>query len=788
MEATLTAVAEAMPMAYLVLDSEQRVLRCGGRSAPVLGISPESAIGKPIDALLGAYDCIGEGVGGTLSGAFRTAAASIDGHDFEFKFLPASDKSPFVTVVATEVFKQALGKAHNDPLAGVLDEISDGLVVLNGDGRIQSANRSALEIFGYSSEELIGRNLRMLLPEFNAKKSKPSIKTAVTGRRRDGSTVEIAVSLRSLDGDGDGGPRQLATIVNNSAKITAPSGEDEARYALAALGANDGLWDWNLEDGTIYLSPRWRSMLGLENETLQNSPDEWLGRIHPDDLAAFCKAFDSHIEGKSGQFEHEYRMRHADGEFRWMQVRGLVVREAKGKAYRMAGSQSEITDRKLAEERLLHGALHDSLTGLPNRALMMDRIGQALARMEGSGELSFALVILDLDRFMVVNENLGHGAGDDLLVSLSRRLEGKLGPGDTLARLGGDEFAILMEGHKDVEAVKKFVKNLQKIIAQPFELIGKEIFIAASVGIVFSAPRYIRANDMLRDADLAMYRAKKEGKSSIEVFEERRHRPRFDQLQVETSLRYALDKGWIHVFYQPIVDLQSRRIVGFEALSRLIHPSQGIIPPASFIGIAEETGLIVPLGEQVLKMACAKTVEWQRQYGLGADLTISVNFSARHLAEENIVALLADVLADTGLPAKSLKIEITETLITSNPELASQTLDRIKKLGITLSLDDFGTGYSSLGYLRRFPIDTLKMDRSFVGRMDTDTRDLELVRMIIQLAHTLGMEVVSEGIETKSQLDILGALNCKFGQGFYFSRPLPADEAAQLLAHPPAWR
>jgi len=582
----------------------------------------------------------------------------------------------------------------------------------------------------------------------------------------------------------------MATIVDNSARNGERTalGQTEARYALAALGANDGLWDWNLKDGTIYLSSRWRSMLGLKDEVLKNSPEEWLSRIHPDDLVLFCQEFDSHLEGKNNQFEHEYRMRHANGTFRWMQVRGLVVREADGKAYRMAGSQSDITDRKQAEERLLYGALHDSLTGLPNRALLLDRIGQALARMERNEDHKFALAILDLDRFMVVNESLGHGAGDELLVSLSRRLEAELGPGDTLARLGGDEFAFLIEEHEDIEGVKAFIKRLQKVISSPFELSGEEIFISASFGIVLGTPRYSRANDMLRDADLAMYRAKKEGKSGFEVFEEQRHRPRFDQLQVETSLRYALNEGWIHVFYQPIVDLKSRKIKGFEALSRLIHPSHGIMPPSEFIGIAEETGLIVPLGEQVLKMACAKTVEWQRQYGLGDDLTISVNFSARHLADESILALLSDVLAETGLPAKSLKIEITETLIMSNPELAAQTLDRIKKLGVTLSLDDFGTGYSSLGYLRRFPIDTLKMDRSFVGRMDTDSRDLELVRMIIQLAHTLGMEVVSEGIETKSQLDLLTELDCEFGQGFYFAKPLPADEAVQLLAKPPVWR
>jgi diguanylate cyclase (GGDEF)-like protein/PAS domain S-box-containing protein len=374
----------------------------------------------------------------------------------------------------------------------------------------------------------------MLLPEFKEGNPLPAFKSKVVGRRQDGSFVDLSFSLSLLD-EGDD-PRTMATIVDISALNAAQSAarQSEARYVLAALGASDGLWDWNFQEGTIFLSSRWRSMLGLENEVSNNSPDEWLDRIHADDLVAFRDAFDNHIEGKTSQFEHEYRILHVDGAYRWMQVRGLVVREANGKAHRMAGSQSEITNRKLAEERLLHDTLHDSLTGLPNRTLLLDRVGQALAHRADNEDPDFALAILGLDRFMVVNESLGHSAGDELLVTLSRRLEAELRTGDFLGRLGGDEFAILIEDYRSVEAVEEFVRKLLDAIGQPFEVSGEELFISASFGIVFGAQHYVEANDMLRDADLAMYRAKKEGASGFEVFEERRHRPRFDQLQAET--------------------------------------------------------------------------------------------------------------------------------------------------------------------------------------------------------------------------------------------------------------
>ena len=780
-EALLAAVTDAAPVAFLVLDSNRIVRRFGGSAIARIGVKPATLSGMSFDHLFVGHANLRSALTRAFSGADSASTADINGTTIGFQFLPAADKSPSVTVVAFEIPRSYPQAEQERLLGGILDSISDGVVTVNLKGRIENINRAGLELFGFSGDQIVGENIEALIPELGIVRMASLKETETVGRRQDGTNFNVRLLMTPFkQGDEQ---KYVATITDTSTSRGSKTDirESEERYALAALGANDGLWDWNLEDGTIYLSSRWRSMLGLEENDLKNSPEEWLSRIHPDDVVGFCEDFDAHLDGTSSQFEHEFRMRHANGDFRWMQARGLAVRQADGKVYRMAGSQSDITDRKLAEERLMHGALHDPLTSLPNRALMLDRLGQALSRMERNVELNFALAILDLDRFMLVNESLGHVVGDELLVSLSRRLEAEVGVGNTLARLGGDEFAILMEDGDTLADIKSYVKRLQEVIAKPFELLGKDVYVSASFGIVSGEPSYTRASDMLRDADLAMYRAKKEGKTGFEVFEESRHRREFDQLQVETSLRQGLEEGWIHVYYQPIVDLKTRKIKGFEALSRLIHPTHGIIPPVEFIGVAEETGLIVPLGEQMLEMACAQTVEWQREFGLSDELDISVNLSARHLAEDNIVELLQEVLEKTKIPPASLKVEITESLIMSNPELAAQTLDRIKKLGITLSLDDFGTGYSSLSYLRRFPIDTLKMDRSFVAPIDTDKRDLELVRMIILLAHTLGMEVVGEGIETESHLDLLRGLDCEYGQGYFFSRPLPAGEVAALL-------
>lgn len=787
-EAALAAVIDAVPAGYLLFGSRRQVLRCGGLATLGIGVVSEHALGETAASVFQRMPQIAAAVDRAYSGETVVETALVDSFVYAYRAFPVPEgESPEFVVLVFPTRPNPVRTPRENHLGDLLNRIPVGIVTLDRTGRIQELNKTAERIFGSAANDVLGRRVGIVLPELDIETAMPSSPMDMTGRRPDGSSIPVTVELAI---SGMGREKIVSVIVTDITERQAASealAESDARYALAASGANDGLWEWNLEAGTVHFSARWRTLLGLEEENIKYTPEAWLSRIHPDDVDTFCDRFDAHLEGRIPQFEHEYRMRHANGEFRWVMARGVVARRDDGEPYLMAGSQSDISDRKVAEESLTHGALHDALTGLPNRGLMLDRVGQAIARLGRDKTHNFALALLDLDRFIVVNESLGHAAGDELLVSIARRLEPKMVPGNTLARLGGDEFAILLEDYASLEDVRGTIEELQDTISQPFDIYGEEIFVSASFGVAVGAPGYQRAEEVLRDADLAMYRAKKEGTSGYETFDENRHRQVVNKLQAETMLRKALENGDIVPHYQPIVDLKTGAIAGFEALARMTHPTRGIIPPGEFIGIAEETGLIVPLGEQVLEKACAAASAWQERFGLEGKLSMSVNLSARHIAEDNIVDLMRDVLSRSGLPPRDLKIEITESLIMTNPELAAQTLARMKELGVTLSLDDFGTGYSSLSYLRRFPLDTLKMDRSFVGRMDSDERDLELVRMIILLAHTLGMEVVGEGIETESQLTLLRDLNCEFGQGYFFAKPLAEDDAAELLATAPRW-
>jgi diguanylate cyclase (GGDEF)-like protein/PAS domain S-box-containing protein len=558
--------------------------------------------------------------------------------------------------------------------------------------------------------------------------------------------------------------------------------ESEERYALAAKGANDGLWDWNLKTDSIYYSAHWKALLGYGDGEIGSTPDEWIKRIHRDDVEKFRQDLKAHLEGRTTTLHSEYRIRRKSGEILRMVARGVAVRDEDGRPYRMAGSQSDITDRRRAEERLIHDALHDALTGLANRTLISDRLGQALARLKRNPSQVFALASLNLDRFRVINESLGHMVGDDLLLAVARRLENQLQPGETLARLGADNFALLMEDVGSQKAARSRAERIKKVVGQPYRLGGREVFTSASIGIVTGSGEYQSANDILRNAELALSRAKKEGKGKTEFYNEGLHREAIGLMETETDLRKAIENNRVVAFYQPIIALDTGRVVGFEALARISHKERGIIPPSEFIGIAEETGLIVPLCEQILAQACGQIVRWQSELKLDGGLGVSVNLSARNLADEGLAETLRLVLDESGIPPADLRLEVTESLIMANPELMVQKLGELKKLDIRLALDDFGTGYSSLSHLRRFPLDTLKIDRSFVTRMVSEARDQELVRIIVTLAHTLGMDVVAEGVETKAHADSLHGLGCEYAQGFLYAAPLPAEAAGKLLA------
>ncbi|BAU12171.1 response regulator receiver modulated diguanylate cyclase/phosphodiesterase with PAS/PAC sensor [Leptolyngbya sp. NIES-3755] len=470
-----------------------------------------------------------------------------------------------------------------------------------------------------------------------------------------------------------------------------------------------------------------------------------------------------------------------NGSHFWVDVNMVPIRNEQGQVTHFVSVMREVTERKIVEEQLRRNAFHDSLTGLPNRLLFMERLSQTVERANDNPAQRFALLFLDLDRFKVINDSLGHMIGDQLLIAIARRLEACLSKNDTVARLGGDEFTILLENIQSDNDATKIAERVQQALSTPFNLNGHEVFTSASIGITLSSTDFDRPEDLLRGADIAMYRAKAQGKACHEVFDTDMHTHVVALMQLENDLRKAVERQDFELYYQPIVALATGRIMGFEALVRWQHPEQGIISPGKFVPIAEETGLIIPLGHWVLREACRQLKRWQDEFAPEPPLTISVNLSSRQFSQPSLINQIRQILTDTGVDAHCIKLEITESAIMENTESAMDMLLQLKAMGIQLSVDDFGTGYSSLGYLYRFPMDVLKIDRSFVSRVDIDGEKLELVRTIITLAWNLGMDVVAEGVETTKQLAQLKALKCEYAQGYLFSKPLTRIDAAKLI-------
>ncbi len=554
----------------------------------------------------------------------------------------------------------------------------------------------------------------------------------------------------------------------------------EERYVLAARGANDGLWDWDMKSNLIYYSPRWKAMIGYDDREICDNPEEWFSRIHSDDRMHVEAEISAHIAGATPNFKSEHRIRHKDGVYRWVLSRGLAIHNSLTNSYRMAGSMTDITERKTAEEQLMFDAMHDALTELPNRALFMDRLTHAVSREKRNKEYLFAVCFLDMDRFKVLNDSLGHSVGDKLLVTISERLAESLRPGDTVARLGGDEFAILLEDLKDRAEALQIAERMQEKLSQPFNLHGQEVFTSASIGITFSETGYDNPEHLLRDSDIAMYHAKARGSSSYQVFDNDMYDNAVARLQMETDLRQAVNQNEFMLHYQPIIAVETGRITGMEALIRWQHPHKGLVPPGDFIPAAEETGLIVQMGAWVIDEACAQLAIWQKQFPSDPPLNVAVNISSKQLMPD-LVSHIERVLNQSGIASNSLIVEITESMIMENAEVVAPMLQQLRKMNVPIHIDDFGTGYSSLSYLHRFPVDCLKIDRSFVSRIGTDGDNLEVIKAITTLAHSLEMHVVAEGVETEVQISQLKELKCEFMQGFYFSKPLDSKNFEELL-------
>jgi diguanylate cyclase (GGDEF)-like protein/PAS domain S-box-containing protein len=602
----------------------------------------------------------------------------------------------------------------------------------------------------------------------------------------DGAGAEVPeASARPVPGEPPSGEAPVADGQATAEPVVQPATASAGTSAESPddqpppEGLTDGWWEWDLVAKTIDFSPQWKAMLGFRPREIAGAPDEWFNRVHPEDRAQLRAAIDAHLEGRTPHIENEHRLQRRDGSYAFTNCRALAFCDNSGKPIRITGSHTDITQQRGT----------DPLTGLPDRESMIQRLGRALERTRaGNGGLS-AVLFMDLDRFKNINYSLGHRIGDLLLKAVAGRLRaclrGQVSPGrlgSTVAHVGGDEFAVLLEGINEVNDAVRVAKRIQDELQAPFEVEGHEVFTSTSIGIAVSTPEYDRPEDLLRDADTAMFRAKALGKANYVVFDSTMHVRAVSLLKLETELRRAVQREEFRVHYQPIVLLEDGKITGFEALVRWQHPDGELLFPKDFLSVAEETGLIIGIDRQVVRDVCKQLRSWTAQFRRITPLTVSVNVSGVQFLRPDMIVEIDRTLRNYGVYGRNLKLEITESVIMENARYAADLLQQLKNLDIKLSIDDFGTGYSSLSYLRRFEIDTLKVDFSFVNRIDTDEESWEIIRTIVTLGNNLGKDVVAEGIERGKQRDLLLALRCKYGQGYFFSRPVDAEAATALLA------
>jgi diguanylate cyclase (GGDEF)-like protein/PAS domain S-box-containing protein len=547
----------------------------------------------------------------------------------------------------------------------------------------------------------------------------------------------------------------------------------QERYALSVAGSNDGLYDWDLAHGSLFCSPRFKAILGYEDHEFEARPRDIAARVHPDDTARVSAQVVSHLKGLTPHFEDEYRILHRDGSYRWVLVRGVTVRDRAGRALRMAGSMTDMTGR----------GVFDPLTGLPNRVLLQDRLRRALAR-SGRHGATFALLFIDLDRFKLVNDSFGHEAGDELLLQVARRLQACVRTSDTVARLGGDEFVVVLEDVAMAGVLDDSIARIKAAVLGAYRVADRDVFVSASIGAVVNSGAYDSVDDILRDADTAMYQSK-QNQRSIVVFDVEMREAVQRRLHIENELRRALAHGEFRLFFQPITSLLSGDLFALEALARWQHPERGLVSPGEFIPVMEEIGIIVPFGAWALLDACNQVTAFDAAHGGAPRTAVSVNLSGRQLSRPEFVAEVAGVIQESGISPQRLLLEVTESAIMGNAHEAAARLRELKALGVRILMDDFGTGHSSLSALHSLPIDSLKIDRSFIARMPDDLQAVELVRAIVVLGHNLGIEVVAEGIETPAQVAILRDLGCDLGQGLLFGPPAVLQNPILSLASAP---
>jgi diguanylate cyclase (GGDEF)-like protein/PAS domain S-box-containing protein len=664
-----------------------------------------------------------------------------------------------------------------------VDAMPDGVVVLDAAWRIVDVNPAASRLLGRSHRALLGVPLSSILPALG-----PLGDLAQVGERSIELTLGTApftrhcqAHLAPIGGTTVASTGWLLTLHDTTTQRLAETAleESERRYRSVVDSLSEIIFQTNANRRLTLLNPAWTTVTGY---TVDETLGTWINDyIHPDDRRRDDQEAGGLLNGSKDLARYELRFLRQDGEVHWLEVHARPVKAADGTISGITGTLVDVTDRKLLAEQLLHHAFHDALTGLANRTLFIERVTHTLARA-GRVPTAHAVLFLDLDNFKKVNDSLGHAAGDDLLRGVAQRLVSSVRGSDTVARLGGDEFAILLEDLVQPDHAFTTTERILETLREPILVQGKEVFVGASIGISPLGRNIDSADTLLRNADIAMYAAKRQGRGGYVVFSDGMDTATRHRLELEADLYRAIGRDELVAMYQPTVEVGTCRIIGAEALVRWQHPTRGLIHPAEFIGIAEETGLIVAIGKWVLQKACRDGRRWQESNPSHAALSVAVNISARQLQDAQLVQDVAAILDECQLDPASLTLEITESVAMQNTEATIARLGALKALGVRLAIDDFGTGYSSLSYLQRFPIDILKIDRAFVKGIAENDDDEALAHTIVQLARTLRLKTVAEGIETVEQLDRLRALGCDHGQGYYFARPMPGEQLAEMLA------
>ncbi|MDH5716734.1 MAG: EAL domain-containing protein [Spirochaetia bacterium] len=808
-ESKFRAIFERAALGILLISESGKILECNEAFENMLEEKQEKIIGKKIQDI-----CCNEYTKSFYTIFKKVVTNNEIARQNDFKFIKANKEKVWVRTTISVITEK---EDHYKKIIMTVEDISEKqkviaelrklsmaveqspsmVIITDTMGNIEYVNPKFCKVTGYTEKEVQGKNFSILRSKKTDEYEINNIwKTIESGREWHGEFCNIKKNKEEFWTIASISPvidknKEITHYISVQEDVTERKKIEEAlreslealnaseeRYALAAKGANDGLWDWNIKQNTIYLSSRWKSMLGYGELEVSNKINDWLKLVYTEDKVKLENEINKHLDNKTQNFECEYRIRHKDGSYRWMLCRGLAVRNELDKAYRMVGSQTDITDRKQAEEQIIYDAFHDTLTGLPNRALLIDRINLSIERIKRDKSSMCVLIVMDMDRFNVINEIFGHNMADNMLREIADRLKNCLRPGDTIARLGGDEFAILIDDIEGRDKVYEFVQNIQNILKEPFFIGEEEVFVSASMGVSINEKLIIKSEVLLKNANAAMHIAKTKGPNAYHFFLADKERKSKSKLDIEGALRKSIKNNELELFYQPQYEIKTKKIIGVEALLRWHHPEKGLISPSDFIPLAEESGFIISLGDWVFEQSLVQAKKW---HDMGYLIRIAINFSASQFKKDTFIKNIKSILQKTKFNPSYLEIEITENILIGHEENTMKTLHDLRKLGIIFTIDDFGTGYSSLSYLKKYPISIIKIDRTFIRDLPENNENAAIVKAIIAMAHSLNLKVIAEGLEEKKQLEFLKNHNCDMIQGFLISKPVSQREVEKFL-------